>query len=149
MTNCVDAHAVYTTEAACLAVCGTLPVGSPDAEIGNSVYCRLRNAELAATTGEPDVHCPIAGPGGDGVCGTNCEGYCVLMQASCSARFSQLFNGLADCQSQCTESLPDPGGYDVSQNSGDSINCRLWHVSAAALDPSLHCGHAAGEPPCA
>ena len=149
MANCTEAHAVYTSETACLAVCEDLPAGSSDDEIGNSVHCRLRNAELAASTGEPGVHCPIAGPGGDGVCGSNCEGYCVLMQAECSARFSQAFNGLADCQSQCNESLPDPGSYDVSQSSGNSVNCRLWHVSAAALDPSQHCPHASGEPPCA
>ena len=31
----------------------------------------------------------------------------------------------------------------------DSLNCRLWHVSAATVAPSQHCGHASGEPPCA
>ena len=49
---------------------------------------------------------------------------------------------------QCGESIPDLGGYSIEQNSGDSVNCRLWHVSAASVAPSSHCGHAAGESPC-
>jgi hypothetical protein len=148
MEYCTGAFAVYGSQAACLAVCAHLPLGSPGDTIGNSAYCRLQNAELAGETGEPNVHCPAAAPGASGVCGSNCEGYCVLMQQICSVRFSQAYQGLVDCQAQC-DALPTLGAFDLTQSSGNSVNCRLWHVSAAALDPGAHCGHAAGDPPCA
>jgi hypothetical protein len=148
MQYCTGDFAVYGSEAACEAICAQLPVGNPGDTIGNTVHCRLRNAELAGETGEPNVHCPAAAPGASGVCGSNCEGYCVLMQQICSVRFAQAFQGLVDCQAQCA-ALPTLGAFNLSQASGNSVNCRLWHVSAAALDPGAHCGHAAGDPPCA
>jgi len=73
----------------------------------------------------------------------------MLLSGACSANFSRLYNGLAECQSACSESIVDLGDFDISQSSGDSLNCRLWHVSAATVAPSQHCGHASGEPPCA
>jgi hypothetical protein len=147
MSVCTGANAVYTTLSVCQKVCATLPEGTVGDEFGNTANCRLRNANLAETTGEPEVHCPIAGPGGNGVCGDNCEGYCVTMQAACKSRFDRAFSGLQECKQDC-DALPDPGGYDVSQKTGNSVQCRLWHVSAATADPDTHCGHALGEAPC-
>ncbi len=144
---CVGADAVYTGDATCLGVCGALPPGSPGDEIGNSVECRLQQARYALETAEPAVHCPGAGPGGDGICGQNCESYCVLLQRLCPARFDATFDGLAACATACGE-IPDAGGFTTAISQGDSIQCRLWHVSAAAVDPSMHCGHAAGDAPC-
>jgi hypothetical protein len=43
---------------------------------------------------------------------------------------------------------PDNLRYNVSQQSGDSLQCRLFHVSAATMDPTTHCIHAAGGSPC-
>jgi len=43
---------------------------------------------------------------------------------------------------------PDNLRYNVSQQSGDSLQCRLFHVSAATMDPTTHCVHAAGGSPC-
>ena len=148
MQNCKPPFAVYTSLEACLAVCQVLPAGDPDAQIGNNVACRLRNAQLANTTGEPDIHCPVAGPGGLGTCGSNCEGYCVIVSQVCSAGFSLQFESLVDCNRQC-EALTDSGAFDVTQKAGNTVGCRLWHSSAASLDPGTHCPHALGAPPCA
>jgi hypothetical protein len=145
--NCTGDFAVYQSAAACQAVCAYLPPGSPADTEGDTVSCRLQSARLAGDTGEPDVHCPAAAPGGFGVCGSDCEGYCVLMQQICPARFAGAYQDLVDCNAQCA-TLPSLGAFDLSQSSGNSVNCRLWHVSAAALDPEAHCGHAAGDPPC-
>ena len=144
---CVDDAAVYTGAATCLGVCGALPPGAPGDESGNSVECRLRQAEHAIDTAEPAIHCPGAGPGGDGTCGQNCESYCVLLQRLCPARFDAAYDGLSACAAACTE-IPDPGGFTITVSQGDSLQCRLWHVSAATVDPSMHCGHAAGDAPC-
>lgn len=146
--SCADDDAVYTNRDTCLAFCATLPPGQPSDEVGNSVACRLHQAELALATGEPQVHCPLAGPGGNGTCGGNCEAYCVAFQQVCSARFDERFVGVADCVQACERDVPDLGDYDVTMQSGDSVQCRLWHLSAAAVDANFHCPHAAGEAPC-
>jgi hypothetical protein len=148
MANCRGDFAVYTSLSTCLAVCATLPIGTDGDDIGNSVACRLRNARLARSTAEPEVHCPIAGPGGFDTCGADCEGYCVVFRSACSVAFSTDFESNVDCVRACRD-LPSPEQpFDVSQNSGPTVNCRLWHVSAATLDPGTHCPHAAGAAPC-
>lgn len=146
--NCKAPYAVYTSLDTCLAVCAVLPPGNPNDQIGNSVACRLRNAKLAKSTAEPDVHCPIAGPGGADVCGSNCEGYCVILSEVCSVSFGTNFESLVDCHQQCAM-LPDPVAFEATQNKGNTVGCRLWHSSAASLDPGTHCAHASGAPPCA
>lgn len=139
MANCQGPDEVYVSGAICREACLSLPLGTPDDTSGNTVGCRLRNAELAAATGEPGVHCPAAGPGGDGICGPNCAGYCSLMLAHCNAPDFDL----GDCAAACAD-VTDPGGYSTAITSGDTLQCRLYHVSAATLDPQTHCIHAAG-----
>jgi hypothetical protein len=135
-------HAVYFSEAICLAACSAFADGSPGDELGNTVHCRLTQAQLAASTGEPDEHCPAAGPGGASFCGEHCEGFCTMM-----ARFCPGFGSFADCMQECP-GIPDIGGYNIGIQSGDSIQCRFYHVSAATQAPSVHCPHAAGALPC-
>jgi hypothetical protein len=58
----------------------------------------------------------------------------------------------ASCLSECGK-LPDAGSYstdlDVGQYAGPHVQCRLYHVSAAAADdPEQHCPHANGAAPC-
>ena len=108
---------------------------------GNTVACRQRNAELASETGEPAAHCPAAGPGGDGICGPDCLGFCTLLAEYCTQLMSFT---VAECVQACVDVpvLAEP--YNVNIQSGDSLQCRLYHVSAASLDPATHCVHAAG-----
>ncbi|MBW2522979.1 MAG: hypothetical protein JRI23_02330 [Deltaproteobacteria bacterium] len=147
-SSCTTTRSVFTNRNTCQAYCERLPQGEAGDQIGNSVACRQSQAELAAATGEPDVHCPLAGPGGQGTCGTNCESYCQVFAEVCTTRFEQRYEGLADCVNFCDGGLLDLGSYDASMDRGDSIQCRLWHLSAAAVDPSFHCRHADGEDPC-
>ena len=146
--SCTGKSAQYASQVACLAVCEQLPPGNAGAMTGNSVQGRIGRAKLAATTGEPGDYCFSAGPGGAGVCGTDCEGYCILMTAKC-----RQLGTLDQCEASCSIvpdlSLPPTNlHYDASQQSGDSLQCRLFHVSAANVDPVGHCAHAAGEAPC-
>jgi hypothetical protein len=146
--SCTGTSAQYASQVACLAVCEQLPAGTAGATSGNSVQCRIGRAQLAATTGEATNYCFSAGPGGGGVCGTDCEGYCTVMTGKCSQ-----FSSVNQCRTACA-SVPDLSlpprnlRYDVSQQSGDSLQCRLFHVSAASVDPVGHCAHAAGAAPC-
>lgn len=145
--NCTGAFTVYTSYATCLAVCARLPEGTAGARTGNSVQCRLRAAQVAKE--EVPHYCPIAGPGGNGVCGTNCESLCGLREGVC-AGFSE--SDIESCRSECSK-LQDLGNYstdlNVGQYAGPHVQCRLYHLSAAAADdPEQHCLHVDGAAPC-
>jgi hypothetical protein len=129
---------VYISTAACLAVCKTLPLGTRDDTSGNTVGCRLHYATSASTVGEKEANCSAAGPGGNSVCGTNCDGFCAIVQATCSG----IYASERACNSKLSCGvLPDRQTYNDTMTSGDSVQCRLYHASAATVDPALHCPH--------
>jgi hypothetical protein len=113
----------------------------------NSVQCRLHAASIA--TDEVPHYCPIAGPGGNGECGSNCESLCGLREQIC-AEYAD--SDLASCLKSCAM-LQDLGTYSTDleqdQYSGPHVQCRLFHVSAAAAaDAPQHCLHVDGARPC-
>lgn len=155
-SGCTDVHAQYASEAACLASCALFPEGTPGDVDGNTINCRLTYAEKASA--EPYTYCTWAGPGGDGTCGNNCQGFCTLMMSECTAASTgssaDYFASETDCEAAC-EAIPDIGNYsatDVTQQKGsDQVQCRLYHADAAiaANDPKTHCPHAMGLSVCA
>jgi hypothetical protein len=149
MSHCSGLFSVYRTMESCLEVCGFLPEGEEGDEIGNTIHCRLRNAEVAPA--EPPFYCPIAGPGGNGVCGANCEAMCLLGMGICVGDDAQWPSAVA-CRSDCA-GLPDLGFYSTDPQhgmyEGAHVQCRLFHLSSATIeDTHVHCGHASGAPPC-
>ncbi len=147
--SCTGPFAVYTTQESCLAVCALWEPGPEGDETGNTVRCRLRNAEAAAA--EPSFYCPIAGPTGNGVCGTPCDALCGLAEKVCVGEAAAWANAEA-CRAEC-EALPDLGTYGVDPSlgmyEGEHLQCRVFHGAAAAVsDADLHCEHVAGAPPC-
>lgn len=142
MRNCRGEFEVYTSREVCERYCAALPPGEPGDETGNSVACRLHHARQIETLGEEVTSCPIAGPGGSGVCGEDCEGFCMVRRAVCDPELD-----LDDCQRECAD-LTDTGGYTTRDQEGATVQCRLYHVSAATIAAVPHCAHAAGEPPC-
>ena len=155
MGACPDPFYVYASREMCLGVCNKLELagktGSPSDQSGDTIYCRLYYAQQAAGTGEK-VTCPQAGPGGSGICGSNCEAYCILMQQTCPTEFKDpnIFNdNLSNCITLCGGIPTADAGFNADQISGNTINCRLYHVSAANATPdapTTHCPHAAGIP---
>jgi len=133
-----DIHfSVYPSKQACLAVCPHLEPGNPrePEPKGNTVACRLHAAKLAESSREYRDYCPQAGPGGAGECGSDCESYCKLFEDLCSPT-------VINCEAKC-KVFKNDGTFDaVRDHDGDTLQCRLVHVSNAALDDS-HCGHAA------
>lgn len=157
---CAGQFQQYGNPAICKAVCLTLPLGEPGVDRANTVHCRKKEAESAQNSAEPAAHCHVAGPTGfDPVsqsarCGTNCEGFCEILQNVCPLDFAQLpyRNDLGACVDSC-ETIPDVGlpfnAAAMEMQSGNRVQCRLYHASAASTDPDTHCPHAAlGEPPC-
>ncbi len=155
MAACPDPAYVYASREMCLGVCHDLEAagksGSPNDQSGDTIYCRMFYAQQAKSTGETST-CPQAGPGGSGICGTNCEAYCILMQQTCPQEFKSpdLFkDSLSLCITECAKIPSIDAGFNADQQSGNTINCRLYHVSAAAANPdapAMHCPHAAAEP---
>jgi hypothetical protein len=155
MQNCTGAFQVYVGRETCLSVCKLLPEGQAGDEKVNSVQCRLGQAKLAGEIPEPAIHCSAAGPGGNNLCGDNCESICTITQGACTGEHQQ-FQSVADCAENCsgvpTAKAADGNEYyDVvakEMSSGNSRQCRLWHASVATQSPDPHCTHAGGASPC-
>jgi hypothetical protein len=155
MQACPSPAQVYASQEMCLGVCQKLELagkaGAADDQSGNTIHCRLYYAQEALGTGETST-CPQSGPTGSGICGSSCEAYCVLMQQTCPVEFGDpatFNNNLASCISMCASIPVSSVGFSANQQSGNTIACRLYHVSAASATadaPAMHCPHAAGIP---
>jgi hypothetical protein len=146
--TCSGQFAQYATQTDCLAVCLLLPEGQVGETEHNSVQCRLTAAGQAPL--EPSHYCPIAGPGGNGVCGSNCESLCTLVESLCAAEADA--EELTGCKKNCQE-LSDLETYSVDPEAalyeGSHVQCRLYHATVAAVtDTEQHCQHALGGSPC-
>lgn len=136
--HCTGEHAQYGTAETCLATCAAFPPGLPADTGGNTLGCRTYHAGAAADM--PEVHCTHAGPGGNGVCGGNCESFCSVAAAVCPDAWPDD----AACQTACGTFSPDES-YDATDVMGNTFACRLYHLTAAALDPATHCAHIKGD----
>ncbi len=153
-TSCTDASGFqqYKSMELCLKICGQLDPGSESDDSGNTVGCRLHYANSAGVGGELESNCPAAGPGGNGVCGTNCEGLCKVDLTSCTAN-NATYDSQQTCLTACNAvpdlAQPTDGGkpivYNTSITGGYSVQCRLYHLGAAQTDPALHCQHVDGR----
>lgn len=65
--NCTDDLNAYVDMDDCLAQCEPWYQGTAADSAGNTVGCRTYHAGAPAA-GDPELHCPHAGPGGAGVC---------------------------------------------------------------------------------
>jgi hypothetical protein len=154
MAECSQQHAQYIDRDGCLAACARFEPGLAGDKTGNSVNCRLTYALKASS--EPYTYCTWAGPGGDGKCGSNCDGFCTLMMRACTPETTEpgdFFTSAEQCQATC-QALPDVGSYSATNGSlqmgADHVECRLYHVGAALAedDPLTHCHHAMGRTLC-
>jgi hypothetical protein len=141
--NCKDANAQYPDQAACLAACegmlgatGGTAAGALVDTSGNTLGCRIYHAGAAKDA--PAVHCAHAGPLGGDVCGSYCVNYCDLMGAACPKEYADN----AACQAACGAFAAGTPG----DKSGDTMQCRLYHASAAVGDAATHCPHAKQNP---
>ena len=140
MANCTAAVEQYPDRATCLTTCATFEEGTADDTSGNTLGCRTYHA--GAAPADPDLHCPHAGPGGAGACGSNCEGFCTIALAECN----DVFADMDACMTECA-GFPDDEAYDTSDTGGDTLACRLYHLVAATETPDPHCMHINEESP--
>lgn len=136
--HCTGENQQYGSLQTCLATCATFMPGQPEDTGGNTLGCRSYHAGAAADM--PEIHCTHAGPGGGGPCGTNCEGFCSIAAVACP----EAWPDDAACQTACA-TFPADEPYDATDVGGDTFACRLYHLTAAALDPVTHCSHIKGD----
>lgn len=140
----------FESERACLAACRQLPHGTDPQSTANDAQCRFRNAQAAfdlESDTERTVQCPAAGPGTT-VCGPSpCENFCTQFERICgpSGVFQQVHGDVAGCLENCSRFPQVNGGVFSSRITlGDSLECRWYHLTAAAVDAAIHCPHVAG-----
>jgi hypothetical protein len=140
---CTEQFKLYASREVCLATCAQMPQGTASDKTGNTVGCRLNQALEVPKIGEPDIHCPAAGPGGDGACGSNCDGFCAVMLPVCGGEY---YEDEQQCLADCAN-VPEVGIYNIGVPQENSIQCRLYHLTSATLDKT-HCEHAGGRAKC-
>lgn len=134
MTNCTGKNAQYISPESCAAVCATFRPGTDGDVSGNSFACRLYHTGAAGM--DADTHCVHAGPSGGGACGEPCEGFCTIAGAICPTEWPDA----PTCASECA-GFDGSEPYDAGDVSGDTLACRLYHLTVAATDPAVHCAH--------
>lgn len=138
LQNCVGENAVYNDLAGCLGFCRYLDPGDSLEPEPNTVACRTREAGFAKL--EPDSHCKAAGPGGNDVCGSDCDAYCQVYPEVCPDDY--LYASTDSCLKAC-RGVTDQDSFDVTRDhDGDSIECRLVHTVSSTTLPDTHCSHA-------
>jgi hypothetical protein len=140
-----QAEAEYESSDQCLAVCEHFEVGDITDTRPNTLGCRLYQAYVSLCSPE---HCPYAGPGGEGHCGTEqtdkCASYCGLANGICPSAYQAAFSGDDACLAACA-ALPDAlptevlgAGYTVSQGATPgTLACRFLALGRAAVDATL------------
>jgi hypothetical protein len=137
--NCKDVTTQqYADDATCKASCAGFAPGKLGDQGGATLGCRIYHGGAAKT--DPMTHCPHAGPGGAGVCGSNCEGFCAIAMKACGNASPPPFTSEMDCMTQCM-TFTDNVAYNASVTKGDSLACRLYHATAASVNPVMHCPH--------
>lgn len=139
--TCADADQQYASDEACQKLCASFPVGTIDDQEGDTLGCRLNAIKDAVATGEAHDACLAAGPGGSGRCGTNCESFCTSLEALCATEFATVAALDGGCLGYCSD-IPDCEDYAADPLRDDnSLQCRLFHLSSAAVQPTTHCKH--------
>jgi len=139
--NCMGENQMYTSREVCSEVCRHLPKGDIEAS-GNTLACRSKRV-LSLSAGEEATVCEVAGPGSGSPCTTQCQAFCDLLLSACSESTQALGLDADECVRQCAALKPSPGfNSSETYTTGDSLGCRLYHLTNATVLPVPHCEHA-------
>lgn len=148
--NCTGPESQYPSDVECESVCGTFATGLESDKTGATLGCHQYQS------GDPSKqdaqgHCPAAGPLGAGVCGDACENFCAIAMAVCGGQPTPPYGSTAACLSACAN-YPglDKVPYSSDVVDGDSLACRMYHLTVAAggvKKAGTHCPHIAAVSP--
>ena len=140
MGNCTGALQQFPDEASCKAFCATWDAGDPGKHAGDTVACHDYHADAPAQ-GSPDPHCYHGGPSGDGPCGAStCDDFCAAAVKLCTGD-QKAWADEASCLTDCEGFGSNGQGFSTNATTGDTVECRLYHLTVAATDPATHCAH--------
>jgi hypothetical protein len=153
--SCTGDNAEYIDPGTCSAMCATFDPGQPGATSGDSLACRITYAQLSAS--DPVTNCQKAGPLAEGSCSDPCSSFCVLDDALCtSIGLFPYDGGVPSCKAACAQypyllsvdagDAGDAGVGDIVFLSGNTLNCRIYHLESAYNPDSpdastYHCPH--------
>jgi hypothetical protein len=156
---CTGGFQEYLTKEVCVQMCPQFDIGIPGEQANNTLSCRQYHANAALSA--PQVHCHHAGPLGGQVCGPDpCAAFCLLDFGLCG---TVAYPSVGACQATCGGTVDagadaeSPTGYmfvpaagETALTTGDSFNCRLYHLEAASnpatpMASMIHCPHTAQQ----
>jgi len=152
--NWTTSNGEYETMQTCIDMCTNShfdPGNGIAASNDDTLGCRIFYAQQARS--DPAKNCRFAGLLGGGQCGTSaCDDFCAVNFAYCNSKTvnTPAYGSVAECSADCTS--PDAGYPYVKEDAGElfnietgnTLNCRVWHLNAAYQDtPSgnFHCPH--------
>lgn len=143
-TNCTGANQEYLNDATCLAMCANMAPGTAGATSGDTLACRQYHAGAAA--GNAALHCRHAGFSGADTCGaSHCTAFCKQDIALCGTQGTPPYASQADCETKCAGyAYVAATGGDTALTSGNTMQCRLYHLEAAyagGAATTTHCPH--------
>ena len=117
--------------------------GSVEAEGGATSAGGAGGDESAGTGGAGGAS---AGAGGEGGAveltqAELCETFCLDEADTCTGDLSQ-YADLEECAAKCNQFARGT----VGDTSGDTLDCRIYHVNAAKTDADTHCPHIGATP---
>jgi hypothetical protein len=141
---CTLGNQQYANMDNCMNSCKAFPVGVADDRGGDTLGCRFYEAGNAAMSADlATMHCTRAGPGGDGVCGDNCAGFCDIAMIYCTdANSAKVYDTRDACLADCAMRRTDVKLCAASPGttaSGNQIACLLYHVQEGSSAPDEHC----------
>jgi hypothetical protein len=128
-------------------MCAGLDPGVAGETSGDTLACRASQAAQAAA--DPATYCRQAGPLGSGSCAKPCGPFCQRASSTCEPLgLFPYMGGVAECVTTCQgwPYLMGPNEGDLVFLSGDTLNCRVYHLEVAT-DPQspsaaqAHCPH--------
>lgn len=144
-SNCTGDRAQYSDDNSCAGICAHFEPGYAGQTSGDTLGCRAYHASEPSKQ-DPVTHCPHAGPLGGFVCSaSDCSAFCALAMAVCGGQAQPPYPDEGTCEMYCatyvdTTKVP----YNATVTSGDSLACRMYHLTVAASGPDvaqIHCPH--------
>lgn len=128
--------AQYSSRAQCIAASSAFPrdlTGTAASPItgGNTLDCRQYHASVAQQSSAlATAHCYHTGAlGGDGVCGTSCQGFCSTVMAACNTTVGGLqFASNDECLTYCATFPVGSLTMPAATTSGNTLACRAYHA---------------------
>jgi len=142
---CNGTNQQYNSMADCMGSVGAFSTTPADAKASNamnSLGCREYHSQAAAAV-NASFHCEHGGPSGGMACGVYTDAWATLAKNNCNdSDVMAAETGMGVTQLGMAVPVGNSGPYWTGlDQTGDTQACRIYHLTAAATNPGLHCIH--------